>query len=108
MQPSSVALHSAFSILNCCAAAALENAGVRNRPPAELDLADDVFLRDELPVPAVGAVVPMVAHHEVVPVWNPFRPPVVVAAVFLRDEVIGDGRAVDVHLAVDEDRKSVV
>ena len=52
-----------------------------NRPPADLHLADDVLLRHHAPVPAVGAVVAVVAHHEVVALGNHLRPPVVVAAV---------------------------
>src|SRR5258706_6077891 len=50
----------------------------RHRPPAELDLADDVLLRHHAPVAAVGAVVAMVAHHEVIPFGNHLRAPVVV------------------------------
>ena len=42
----------------------------RYRPPPELYLPDDVLLRDEAPVPAVGAVVPMIPHHEVVALRN--------------------------------------
>ena len=48
------------------AGAASEQSGVLKRPPAHVHLADDVLLRHRSPVAAVEAVVPVVAHHEVV------------------------------------------
>ena len=42
-----------------------EHPRVRERPPPQLHLADDVFLRHPPPVTAVRAVVPVIAHHEV-------------------------------------------
>ena len=44
-------------------------------------LPDDVPLRHESPVPAVEAVVPIVAHHEVVAFRHDLRAPIIVAAV---------------------------
>src|SRR5262245_2321201 len=43
----------------------LEDSGVLQRPPADLHLADDVFLRHRAPVTAVRTVVTMIAHDEV-------------------------------------------
>src|SRR5258708_6669762 len=57
-----------------------ENSGVLKRPPAHLHFADDVLLRHGTPMAAVGAVVPVVAHHEVVALLDYLRTPVVVAA----------------------------
>src|SRR4029450_9807538 len=58
-----------------------ERAHRRERPPAQLHSTDDVLLRDESPVAAVRAVVPVITHHEVVPLRNNLRPPIVVAAI---------------------------
>src|SRR3954471_13327902 len=38
--------------------------------PNEEGLADDIFVRDESPDAAVARIVPVVAHHEVVPRWD--------------------------------------
>src|SRR5204863_8424772 len=72
------------------------------RPPAELHFADDVFLRHHAPVPAVGAVVAVIAHHEVIAVGNDLRPPVVVAAVLVRHVVVLQWEVVDIDTAVDD------
>src|SRR5215831_20251 len=61
----------------------LENLGVLERPPPDLDLADDVFLRHWPPVAAVGAVVAVIAHHEVIPLLDDLRTPVIMASEFL-------------------------
>src|SRR5215510_3886938 len=83
----------------------LEDLGVLKRPPPHLDLADDVFLRHRSPVTAVGAVVAVIAHDEVVALLNDLRTPVVVAAEFLRDVVVLQRDAVDVDMPVhDPDR----
>src|SRR5579872_3436332 len=58
----------------------LEDARVLNRPPADFDLADDVLLRHGAPVAAVGAVVAMIAHDEVVALLDDLRAPIVVTA----------------------------
>src|SRR4051812_48078228 len=79
-----------------------EHAGVRQRPPPELHLADDVLLRHEAPVPAVGAVVAMVAHHEVVAFRHHLRAPVVVAAILVRHEGVVHRDVVAEHPAVDD------
>ena len=79
-----------------------EDPGVLQRPPADLHLADDVFLRHRTPVAAVGAVVPVVAHHEVVALLHDRRAPVVVAAELLRHVVVVQRHVVDVDAAVDD------
>ena len=50
---------------------------------------------------AVGAVVPVIAHHEVVALRHHLWPPVVVAAVLARDEGIVHRHVVAEHAAVD-------
>src|SRR5215813_13001644 len=80
----------------------LEDPRVRHRPPANLYLADDVLLRHHPPVTAVGAVVAVVAHHEVVAFRYHLRTPVVVAAVVRLDVVVLQRDVVDVHAAVDD------
>ena len=80
----------------------LENARRGNRPPAQLHLPDDVLLRHHAPVAAVGAVVPMVAHDEVVALRNDLRAPVVVAAVVLGNVVVVQRDVVHVHTPVDD------
>src|SRR3954452_2988152 len=72
----------------------LEHLAVADGPPAQLHLSGDVLLGDEAPLPAVVTVVPMIAHYEVVALGDHLRTPVVVAAVFLRDEAVVDGNAV--------------
>src|SRR5436305_1616484 len=42
----------------------------RNRPPSQLHFSDDVLLRHHAPMAAVGAVVAVIAHHEVVALRN--------------------------------------
>src|SRR5437867_3800576 len=69
-------------------APASEDAGGRDGPPAQLHFADDVLLGHHPPVAAVRAVVPMVAHHEVIAFGNDLWSPVVVAAVLGRDVVV--------------------
>src|SRR6266853_4965652 len=80
----------------------LEDLGVLEGPPAHLDLADDVLLRHRAPVAAVGAVVAVIAHDEVVALLHGLRAPVVVAAEFLRDVVVVERDAVDVDVPVDD------
>ena len=65
-----------------------EDPRVGNRPPVKLHAADDVFLWHHSPMPAVRAVVAMVAHHEVVPVVDPLGAEVVVAAILRWYEVV--------------------
>src|SRR5262245_31578256 len=76
----------------------LKDARGRHRPPTQLHFADDVALRDESPVAAVGTVVPMIAHHEVVTLGNHLWAVIVVAAVLLRHEVVGQRDVVHVDL----------
>ena len=73
---------------------------MRHGPPADLHLADDVLLRHHAPVAAVGAVVPVVSHHEVVALGNDLRSEVVVAAVLRRDVVVAERHVVHVHASV--------
>ena len=49
---------------------------------------------------AVGAVVPVIPHDEVVPLWNHLRPPIFVAAVLAGDVIVANRYVVDVYLAV--------
>src|SRR5437762_4364511 len=77
-------LHLEFCILNYRRPS--ENMGGRDGPPTELHLADDVLLRHEAPVAAVGAVVPVIAHHEVVALGHDGGTEVVVAPELGRDE----------------------
>ena len=60
----------------------LEQAGVSQRPPPELHAADDVLLWHLPPMPAIGAVVPVVAHHEVVRLLYDFRSMGLVTPIF--------------------------
>ena len=50
---------------------------------------------------AVGAVVPVVAHHEIVPFRHDLGSPVVVAAVLARHVRVGERHVIDEHLPVD-------
>src|SRR5437764_14761089 len=59
-----------------------------DRPPSQLHLADDVALGHEAPVAAVGAVVPMVAHHKVEAFLHHLWTPVVVTPVLHRYVVL--------------------
>src|ERR1700691_4058059 len=79
-----------------------ENPRGRHRPPAKLNLSDDVPLWYEAPGPAVRAVVPVIAHDEVVALGDHLRPPVVMAPVLLRHVIVVQRDLVDVHLAVDD------
>src|SRR5438477_9286742 len=81
-------------------APASEDAGGRDGPPAQLHFADDVLLGHHPPVAAVRAVVPMVAHHEVIAFGNDLWSPVVVAAVLGRDVVVVQRHVVHVHAPV--------
>src|SRR5712691_1243744 len=81
---------------------ALENMRGRDRPPTELHFADDVLLRHEAPVAAVGAVVPVIAHHEVVALGHDGGTEVVVAPELGRDEPIVHRHVVHVHTPVDD------
>src|SRR5690242_18855039 len=74
----------------------------RHRPPPQLHFADDVLLRHHAPVTAVGAVVAMIAHDEVIAVGNHLRTPVVMASIFSGDVVVVEGYIVHVHAAVDD------
>jgi ferritin len=78
----------------------VEHAPARQRPPPQLHLADDVALRHEPPVAAVGAVVPVVAHHEVVAFLHHLRAPVVVPAVLGRHVVVLERDVLHVHSPV--------
>src|SRR5262245_45703796 len=69
-------------------------------PPPELHLADDVFLRHHAPVTAVGAVVPMIAHDEVVALGDHLRPPFVVAAILGGHVVVMERNVVHVDTPV--------
>src|SRR5262245_19051942 len=80
----------------------LEHARRRHRPPAELHASDDVFLRHHAPVATVGAVVAMIAHHEVVAVGNHLRTPVVVAAILSGYVIVIQRNVVHIHAAVDD------
>jgi hypothetical protein len=80
---------------------ALRKSGLPERPPADLHLADDVLLRHGAPVAAVGAVVAVVAHDEVVALLDHLRAPVVVAAEFGGNVVVVERDVVDVDAAVD-------
>src|SRR5262245_58365429 len=71
-----------------------------DRPPPQLDLSDDVFLRHEAPVTAVGAVFPVITHHEVVTLGYDRRAEIVVAAELRRDESVVHRDIVHVHAAV--------
>ena len=51
---------------------------------------------------AVGAVVPVVAEHEVVALWNHLRAPVVMRAIVLGHEVVLHRRFVHEDVAVDD------
>src|SRR5689334_8366453 len=79
----------------------LEDPGVLQRPPANLHLADDVFLRHGAPVTAVRTVVPVIAHHEVIPLLDDRWAPVVVAPEFFRHIIVVQRNIVDVHVTVD-------
>src|SRR6266853_1601738 len=79
----------------------LEDLGVLKGPPPHFHFADDVFLRHAPPVAAVGAVIAVIAHHEVVALLHDLRTPVVVAAEFGRDVIVVERDVVDVHVAVD-------
>src|SRR5687768_6219070 len=72
-----------------------------HRPPTDLDFADDVFLRHEAPVAAVGAVVAVIAHYEVIPLGDHLRAPVVVTAILGGDEVIPHRHVVHIDASVD-------
>src|SRR4051812_33344647 len=78
----------------------LKDLGVLQGPPPDLHHADDVLLRHGTPVAAVGTVVAMVAHDEVVALLHDLRAPIVVAAEFLRHVVVVQGNVVDVDVAV--------
>src|SRR6476619_1932608 len=73
-----------------------------NGPPADLHLADDVFLGHHAPVATVRAVVAVIAHHEVVALGNHLRPPVVVAAILARHVIVLQRDVIDVDAAVDD------
>ena len=83
-----------------------ERAHCRERPPAPLHSTDDVLLRDESPVAAVRAVVPVIAHYEVVPLRNNLRSPIVVAAILGDHERIAHRDVIDVNAAVDDANRS--
>src|SRR5579872_6711216 len=78
----------------------LKNSGGRHRPPSQLDLSDDVLFRHHAPVTAVGAVVPMVAHHEVVALRNHLGAPVVMATELCRHVVVLERDVVHVYAPV--------
>src|SRR5690606_36011527 len=78
-----------------------EHPRVLERPPAELDASDDVLLRHLSPRAAVGTVVAMVAHHEVVALADDDRTPRVVHLVLVGDEVVGQRDVVAVDASVD-------
>src|SRR5690606_2317251 len=77
-----------------------EDAGLADRPPPQLHLADDVLLRHGPPVATVGTVVPMVAHHEVVALRNHLRAPVVVPPILRGHVGILEFDVVDEHASV--------
>src|SRR5262245_12618333 len=79
---------------------ALEDMRGGNRPPPQLDFPDNVLLGHETPMAAVGAVVPVVTHHEVVTLGHDSRAEVVVAAELRRDEPVVHRHVVHVHAAV--------
>src|SRR5262245_20127076 len=81
---------------------ALEHMGRRNRPPPQLDLSDNVLLGHETPVTAVGTVVPVVTHHEVVTLGYDGRSEVVVAAELRRHEPVVHRLVVGVYAAVND------
>ncbi len=62
------------------AIAASEQRGLGDGPPARVDLADDRLARHGAPVPAVGAAVAVVAHHDEVTGGDAIGAPVLVAA----------------------------
>src|SRR6266576_464440 len=66
------------------------------------DLADNIFLRNESPMTAVGAVVAVVAHHEVIPLGYHGRTKIVMAAVLGQHEIVPQQYVVDVDAAVDD------
>src|SRR5262249_24943112 len=72
----------------------------RNRPPAQLHLPDDVLLRNHPPMPAVGTIVPMVSHHEVVPLRDDLRSPVIVTPVLLWHVIVFERDVVDIYMTV--------
>src|SRR5262245_9000295 len=54
--------------------------GSRRVSPGYLNhSSQDISLRDHSPVTAVGTVVPMIAHHEVVPIRHDLWSPIIVA-----------------------------
>src|SRR2546428_11723169 len=65
-----------------------EDPGILKRPPSDLDLTDDVPLRNGTPVAAVRAVVPVVAHHEIVALLDRLGSVIVVAAEFVGHVVV--------------------
>src|SRR5688572_9009597 len=69
-------------------------------PPADLDLADDVLFRNRAPMPAVGAVVPVVAHDEVVALLHHFRAVVVMTPERFRHVIVAERKIVDVDATV--------
>src|ERR1043166_210521 len=77
-----------------------EDPRVLKRPPPNLHFAHDVLLRDRSPVAAVGAVVAMVAHDEVVALLNDLWTPIVVAAEFRRDVLVVQRNVVHVDATV--------
>jgi hypothetical protein len=83
-----------------CVERRLKESCVGEWPPPKLDSPNDVFLGHLSPVATVGAVVSMVAHHEVVRLLNNFW-----AAVFMASELWGHEEVrleyfVDIYLAV--------
>src|SRR5262245_5578489 len=86
----------------CSPAALLEDMRRRDRPPPELYASDDVFLRHHSPVTAVGAVVAVIAHDEIVTVRNDLRSVVVVAAELWWHVVVVERDVVHIHAAVDD------
>src|SRR5262245_5089830 len=80
----------------------LKEARVLNRPPPYLYFADDVLLGYLTPVAAIGAVVAVIAHDEVVALLHDLRAPIVVAAKSGWHVVIAERTIVHVHPAVDD------
>src|SRR4029453_1994379 len=78
----------------------LEHSRRGDRPPAELDLADDVLLRHHPPVAAVRAVVPMIAHDEIVALGNDLWSPFIMASILGRDVVVVERDVVHVNATV--------
>src|SRR5690242_5484426 len=73
--------------------------------PDEEGLASQVVVRDESPIPAVVAVVPVVAHHEVLAGRDPARKAVlIVFAIFAPGERPDIGRVHRLRLRIDPDR----